>query len=103
MKFARKLKRKKLKQDAKNLKAAVKGVARRMDSLGENCRSCNKFFDRNDSENLMAWSVYVVDGKPNLICPQCRDEIEKMKQEQREEMNSVRVNEEGSAEVMENA
>tara|TARA_A200000159_G_scaffold163935_1_gene191824 strand:+ start:2228 stop:2515 length:288 start_codon:yes stop_codon:yes gene_type:complete len=95
MNFARKLKRSKLKRDAKNLKTAVKSVTKRLDSLGDKCKSCNKPFDKGDHGAMMSWSVYVVDGSPNLVCPTCKEEIERLKKEQAEVIDAEII-EEGS-------
>lgn len=84
MNFARKLKRSKLKQDAKNLKAVMRGMTKRLDSLGDNCKSCGVGFDKTDNAAIMTWSVYVVNDNPNLVCPTCKDEIESMKKEKTE-------------------
>jgi uncharacterized protein with PIN domain len=98
MSFLRKIKRKKLKADTKKMKSAFRGMTKRLNSLGDSCTSCSKSFDKADNEMVMGWSVYVNDGFPNLVCPECKQEIEKLKQEQREEIESDRTNETRSEE-----
>ena len=84
MNFSRKLKRKKIKSQKKNFKKAMKDMNKRIDSLGNNCRACGKDFD-GESDSLEEWVVYVVDDDPRLICPSCKEQIEKLKQEYIEE------------------
>lgn len=43
----------------------------------------------------MSWSVYVFEGSPNLVCPTCKEEIEKLKKEQAEVIDAEII-EEGS-------
>lgn len=84
MNFSRKLKRNRMKNQVKNFKNVMKNMTKRMDSLGDNCRACGKDFDK-ESDSLNSWVVYVVDDDPRLVCPSCKEEIEKLKQDYVEE------------------
>ncbi len=86
-----------MKKQLKNLKKVSKGITKRMDSLGDNCRACGKEFDNRDSEALASWVVYVVDGDPRLICPACKQKIDEMSKE--EEFEDARINAPGGIET----
>ena len=75
MNLSRKIKRNKMKNQMKCFKKAMKGISKRMDSLGDRCQGCDLAFDNTDADALSTWVVYVVDGTPNVICPDCKKEI----------------------------
>jgi len=79
MSFLRKLKRNKAKDQMKDFKKAIKGVSKRIDTLGDNCRACGRDFDNTVPETLSSWVVYVVDDDPRLVCPDCKKEIDELK------------------------
>ncbi len=99
MNFSRKLKRNKMKSQMKNFKKAMKNMSKRMDALGDQCRACNRGFNK-DSDSLDSWVVYVVDNEPRLVCPSCKKEIDKLKQDYiEEEIEDARINPSGGDEA----
>jgi hypothetical protein len=74
-----------MKNQMKCFKKAMKGISKRMDSLGDRCQGCDLAFDNTDADALSTWVVYVVDGMPNVICPDCKKEIDETKQQYVEE------------------
>jgi len=92
--FSRKLKRNNLKKQKKQFKKAMNGVSKRLDSLGDNCRACGKSFNK-ENDSLNSWVVYVVDNDPRLVCPTCKEEIDRLRQDYMEEEN-VEINQTGS-------
>ncbi len=49
--------------------------------LGDECASCKRPFDKRDPEQLSTWSVYQNDSGVAAVCPVCKEEIERLKQE----------------------
>lgn len=71
--FTRQIRRNKLK---KAKKAAKKDVATKLSlfgHLGTECLVCTKPFNKQDREQVMAWSVVVKEkeNQVNLYCPEC--------------------------------
>ena len=85
MGISRKFKRRRLKEQAKKTRKALKNVINRMNSLGDECSNCSAPFNREDVEETSKWMVYVIDGKPNLICPDCNALIQEAKSDYLEE------------------
>lgn len=81
----RKLKRRRMKEQAKKTRKALKNMVNRMNSLGDECSNCSAPFDRSDVEETSKWMVYVIDNKPHLICPDCNEMIKEAKSDYEEE------------------
>ena len=81
----RKISRKKKNKKKKILKKSLQEIKKRMNSLGDQCRSCKAPFDRLDSESSAEWMVYVIDNQPNLMCPSCVEQVKETKQTWEEE------------------
>ena len=77
----RKFKRRQLKEQNKKAKRALKNIVGRMNSLGDKCANCSRPFDREKTEDIDDWMVYVIDNQPNLICPECYQLIQEKKKE----------------------
>jgi len=81
----RKLKRQRMKKQMKQTRKALKNVAKRMNSLGDECANCSTEFDRTNVEETSKWMVYVMGDQPNLICPDCYEMIQEAKSNYEEE------------------
>lgn len=81
----RKINRKKKNKKKKILKKSLQEIKKRMNSLGNQCRSCNAPFDHLDGESSAEWMVYIIDSQPHLMCPDCVEQIKETKQAWEEE------------------
>ncbi len=87
----RKLKRRRLKEQNKMAKKAMKSITNRLNSLGDTCSNCPREFDRANVEDTNNWMVYIIDNQPNLICPDCYEMIQETKKDFEEE-GDVEIN-----------
>tara|TARA_E500000331_G_C16594799_1_gene429005 strand:- start:104 stop:391 length:288 start_codon:yes stop_codon:yes gene_type:complete len=86
----RKFKRKKSKHKKKVLDKSLKEVKRRLDSLGTNCKACGAPFSQIENPAAASqWMVYVIDNKPNLMCPDCCETVKETKKAWEEEVEDV--------------
>ena len=70
-KFARKLKRKRLKNLKKSTQKQLKKVEKSIDNMPQECSHCGQPFV---NENTEKWTIKIDLNGATMTCPECREE-----------------------------
>ena len=86
--LSKKLRRTKEKEAKKELQKKV-GL---FNKLEDHCLVCQKDFDKQNKEMVMAWSVVVKEDTVRLYCPECWDRAKKLIEEIKDGYPSSKTN-----------